>query len=116
MTARQIDLIELIAGQNQVFGPKPANAAPVSALECPHCKGTGRIPPRTLGERLKSLRAATGLQQHQVAERLGGVISAANLGHVECDRNPNPKLEALRALADFYGVRLGWLIDGGPEE
>jgi hypothetical protein len=50
--------------------------------------------------------------QTQVCDKLNGIISAANLGHVE--RNPNPRLEALRALADFYG--LGWLLDGdGPE-
>lgn len=111
MNGRQFDLVEMCEAGGQVFVPKLANS-----LDCPHCKGTGRIPPRTLGERLKALRAATGLQQHQVADKLGGVISATNLGHVECGRNPNPKLEALRALADFYGVRLGWLIDGGPDE
>jgi hypothetical protein len=83
--------------------------------DCPHCKGTGRIAPRTMGERLRALRANTGLLQTQVCEKLGGIISAANLGHVECDRNPNPRLEVIRALAEFYGVRPGWLIDGDPE-
>jgi hypothetical protein len=91
--------------------PEPRRAR----TECPHCKGTGRVPARTLGERLRALRADTGLLQTQVTEQLNGLISAANLGHVECDRNPNPRLDVIRALAEFYGVKPGWLIDGDPE-
>jgi hypothetical protein len=108
---------DLFGGTDAQPGPAARALAHAreATTECPHCKGTGRVPARTLGERLRALRAETGLLQTQVCERLNGIISAANLGHVECDRNPNPRLDVIRALAEFYNVRPGWLIDGDPD-
>ena len=90
---------------------------PLAGVDCPHCHGTGKIPAKTLGQRLRSLRAQRGLTGPQVAEAIGGqIISASNLSQVECDKNPNPRLSALRALAAFYGVSLGFLFDGDGGE
>lgn len=85
---------------------------PLAGVDCPHCHGTGKIPASTMGQRLRALRAQRGLTAPQVCAAINGLISASNLSQVECDRNPNPKLEALRALAAFYGVSLGFLFDG----
>jgi transcriptional regulator with XRE-family HTH domain len=71
----------------------------------------------TLGARLLRARLGYGARQAsprvvtqlEVAKALG--VSGVAVGGWEADRN-EPELDNLRAIARFYGVRLGWLLEG----
>ena len=69
----------------------------------------------TLGSRLLRARLAYGARvgrvvtQLEVAKDLS--VSGVAVGGWEADRN-EPGLDNLRAIARFYGVRLGWLLEG----
>jgi transcriptional regulator with XRE-family HTH domain len=58
------------------------------------------------GSRLRPPRVVTQLD---IGRELG--VSGVAVGGWEADRN-EPGLDKIRALARFYGVRVGWLIDG----
>lgn len=81
-------------------------------VTCPYCDGTGKMPAQTMGQRIRALRVSMGLTPQELSERVGGAISAGNLQLVETDKNQNPKLEALRALAKLFRVSPGYLLDG----
>ena len=47
------------------------NPPPVAGIECPHCKGTGKIPANTLGERVRALRLERGLSTGDLSAAIG---------------------------------------------
>ena len=55
----------------------------------------------TLGEAIKSLRAAAGIMQRELAERVG--ISASMLSFVEADKR-EPSISVLRAIGRALDV------------
>jgi transcriptional regulator with XRE-family HTH domain len=66
---------------------------------------------QTMGMRLRIGRNAARLYLSDVADKLG--LSKQAVGHWESDRT-EPTIASLRALAQLYGVTVGWLINGGP--
>ena len=66
----------------------------------------------TIGKRLRQLREDRGMKQAEVAEATG--VDRGHLSVVERDKG-RLSLESVRALAQFYGVSLEWLVEGrGP--
>jgi transcriptional regulator with XRE-family HTH domain len=69
----------------------------------------------TLGQRLSRLRADKSVDekrsvtQDEVADAVG--IGRSTLGTIEADHDV-PGLATARALADYYGVSLDWLVTG----
>ena len=64
------------------------------------------------GERLKALRKERKVSQKELAEYLG--ISIRGYQFYESEDN-EPNIKMLTALADFYGVTIGYLV-GRSEE
>ena len=64
------------------------------------------------GERLKALRKERKVSQKELAEYLG--ISIRGYQFYESEDN-EPNIKMLRALADFYGVTIDYLV-GRSEE
>lgn len=91
------------------------NPTPMAGIECPHCKGTGMVPAASFGARVRALRRGRGLSTNELSAALGGVLGGSNIRQIEAETNTNPRLDAVRALAAFFGVRPGWLLDGDPE-
>lgn len=91
------------------------NPPPRAGVECPHCKGSGMRPAATLGERVRALRLEHGLSTHELSKAVDGIVGASNIRQIELGSNDNPRLEVLRALAAYFNVRPGWLLDGDPE-
>lgn len=84
---------------------------------CPMCRGTGEItpssaPPRVhVAERIALVIAVRGFSQYKVAAALG--CTQAAVSHwVNAKTLPN--YDELFALADLTGVRVSWLLEGGP--
>lgn len=68
-------------------------------------------PPRVVfGRRVRELREAIGLRQHEVAVRAG--VSTAYLSGVE-NGHRNPTLDVIAALAQALGVPVSSLFDDG---
>jgi transcriptional regulator with XRE-family HTH domain len=85
------------------------------ALPCPHCGGRGAIMAQTMGHRVRALRHLAGLTQNELASRIGNRVSGNKIGDIETGYNRNPPLVTLRALAEVFGVTVGYLVDGdGP--
>ena len=62
--------------------------------------------------RLKRLRTWQGYTQREVAQGTGGVCSARTLQDWETGRHlPSPGKQ-LRAIAEFYRVPPGWILNG----
>ncbi|MBV9109008.1 MAG: helix-turn-helix transcriptional regulator [Gemmatimonadetes bacterium] len=62
---------------------------------------------QTLGQFIKRLRSAAGLNQRALSERLG--VDATYLSHLEADRR-EPSLQLLRRLASELNVPPGLLL------
>tara|TARA_R100001594_G_scaffold129521_1_gene168165 strand:+ start:369 stop:662 length:294 start_codon:yes stop_codon:yes gene_type:complete len=63
-------------------------------------------------ERLKRLRAMRGISQAQAALQLGW--ASASYSDIE-SYNKKLTLDTLNELAEFYGVNVGFLVDGHRE-
>ncbi len=64
---------------------------------------------------LKSLRAAKGLTQAEVAAELG--VSLSSYQKYERDKNSVvPSLEVLERISDYYGVSIDYLLGRVPED
>lgn len=64
------------------------------------------------GERLRKLRVAQNLTQHQLGEKLGVVPST--VGKYEKVKDSYPSVEVLIKLSDFFNVSLDYLLKGAP--
>ena len=69
------------------------------------------------GKRLTALRNSMGLNQKELAERLG--VSRYHVNYLEC-RAKNPRMATVRRLAQFFGVSIDFLLadedQQGPTE
>lgn len=65
-------------------------------------------------DRLKAARAAAGLTQRDVSEKLRPRVHPATVGHWEGGRF-KPSVEHTAALAKLLGVRFEWLAVGTGE-
>lgn len=67
------------------------------------------IPDWTLADRLRKAREVAGLEQAELAQRIG--ISRHTVGNYELGRGVRgPKLIVLRAWSQETGVPLAWLV------
>lgn len=64
---------------------------------------------QTIGERIKYLREARGLSQHELAVQTG--LQRGNISHYERDK-VKPSAEAIVQLASTLGVTSDWLLTG----
>jgi transcriptional regulator with XRE-family HTH domain len=69
------------------------------------------VGPKTLGERIKALRAERALQQRQLAEKAG--LTPSMVSQIESGRL-TPSLHTLGKLAGALGVPMGTLFDQRP--
>jgi len=67
----------------------------------------------TLGDRVKALRKAKGLQQSELAAIVG--TSKAMVSFIETGRN-NPTIDLLSALSSFFGVPADYLLHGNEQQ
>jgi transcriptional regulator with XRE-family HTH domain len=81
------------------------------------CGGSGKVRPSAapsralVGERIALAIALRGFSQYEVAEALD--CTQAAVSHwVNAKTLPN--YDELFALADLVGVRVSWLLEGGP--
>ena len=84
-------------------------------LECPHCKGSGRVIAETMGQRVKAIRLLRGLKTSDVVRLTNKAISQGSLNHLEAGRNRNIRVEALEAVAVALQVDAGYLLTGKGE-
>lgn len=67
----------------------------------------------TLGDRLRKAREHAGMEQGELASRIG--ISRNTVGNYELGRGVRPpKLIVLRAWAHECGVPFDWLVEDSP--
>ena len=67
------------------------------------------VPSWTLGDRLRKAREHAGMEQSELAHRIG--ISRNTVGNYELDRGQRaPKVVILRAWAHECGVPFEWLV------
>ncbi|WYU52850.1 helix-turn-helix transcriptional regulator [Bacillus sp. FSL K6-0047] len=62
-----------------------------------------------LGERLKKLRAARGLSQQELSDKLN--ITRGTYAHYEVNKR-QPDYETLKKISDFFNVSIDYLITG----
>jgi len=76
-------------------------------IECPLCKGKGKVEPDsiTVGDRFRALRGV--LRQEEMSSRLG--ISRAQVANLEGGRGL-PSIEVLTRAADEFTVTVDWLL------
>lgn len=76
-------------------------------IECPLCKGKGKIAPDTVsvGDRLRALRGSK--TQVEMANLLG--LSRAQVANLEGGRG-NPSLETLMRAADEFDTTVDWIL------
>lgn len=73
--------------------------------------GAPRIPDWTLGDRLRKAREHAGMEQGELASRIG--VSRNTISNYELGRGQRPpKVIVLRAWAHECGVPYEWLTDG----
>jgi transcriptional regulator with XRE-family HTH domain len=65
----------------------------------------------SLGSRLTELRLAKNVSLQVVADAAG--VSKAHIWELEKGRADNPTMTLLKALADFYGVSVSYLVGEG---
>ncbi len=71
------------------------------------------VPTWTLGDRLRKARELAGMDQDELARRVG--ISRGTVSNYELGRGVRPpKVVVLRAWANECGVPYGWLV--GPAD
>lgn len=71
------------------------------------------VPVWTLGDRLRKAREFAGLEQGELAERIG--ISRGTVSNYELGRwQRPPKRYILRDWAEECGVPFEWIVDGFP--
>lgn len=69
------------------------------------------IPQWTLGDRLRKAREHAGMEQGELASRIG--VSRGTVSNYELGRGQRPpKVVVLRAWAHECGVPYEWLVDG----
>jgi transcriptional regulator with XRE-family HTH domain len=67
----------------------------------------------TMGKRLRALRGDQDMSQADVEAATG--VERSHLSAIENDKG-KPSLASARALAQFFGVSLEWLVEGrGPK-
>lgn len=72
---------------------------------------TPAIPQWTLGDRLRKAREHAGMEQGELAHRIG--VSRGTVSNYELGRGQRPpKVVVLRAWAHECGVPYEWLVDG----
>lgn len=69
----------------------------------------GRVPPWTIGDRLRKARETNGMTQQQWADTIG--ISRGSVANYEAEKQ-DVKRPVLLAWAMASGVSLAWLRDG----
>ena len=63
----------------------------------------------TINNRLKELRSAVGLNQSEMAEKLG--VSVSSYQKYEREKNSiMPSIEVLIKIAEFFGVSVAYLL------
>lgn len=62
-----------------------------------------------LGDRLKKLRAARGLSQQELSDKLN--ITRGTYAHYEVNKR-QPDYETLKKISDFFNVSIDYLITG----
>jgi transcriptional regulator with XRE-family HTH domain len=62
-----------------------------------------------LGEKLRALRSATGRTLKEVSDALG--LADGHLAAIETGKIRNPRVAVVTALADYYGLNLGVLMN-----
>lgn len=83
-------------------------------IECPFCKGSGRIEAKNLSvsSRFKLAREEKMMTQEEASRRMG--CSRAQLANIEGDRG-KPSFEVLVAAAEIYKVTTDFLTGrAGP--
>jgi transcriptional regulator with XRE-family HTH domain len=74
---------------------------------------TAVLPAWTLGDRLRKAREFAGLEQGELADRVG--ISRSTVSNYELGRGVRPpKWIVIRAWAHECGVPLDWLVEDTP--
>ncbi len=64
---------------------------------------------KTLGEKLLALRSASGRTLKEVSDELG--LADGHLAAIESGKIANPRAGVVAALADYYGVDIGALVN-----
>jgi transcriptional regulator with XRE-family HTH domain len=73
------------------------------------------VPTWTLGDRLRKAREFAGMEQDELARRIG--ISRGTVSNYELGRGVRPpKVVVLRAWAQECGVPYSWLVDSADTE
>ena len=101
-------------GSGGVEAHAPGSVTPTE-LECPHCRGTGRIQAETMGQRIQALRLARRLTTNDVVRLTNNKISQGNLNHLEAGRHRNIRIEVLEAIASVLKTDAGYLLTGRGE-
>jgi transcriptional regulator with XRE-family HTH domain len=63
----------------------------------------------TIGSKIKQFRANNAISQEQFAELAG--MTRASVQAIETDRNENPTLDNLSAIAQAMGITIDELVD-----
>ena len=72
--------------------------------------GHARRRPKRLAEKLRQIREALGVSQHEMAQRLRHRLEASNISRYKRERN-KPPLEVLLAYARLASVSMEQIID-----
>jgi len=67
----------------------------------------------TIGNKIRQFRANNAISQEQFAELAG--MTRASVQAIETERNDNPTLENLSAIAQAMGLTIDELVDEQPQ-
>ncbi|WP_427339014.1 helix-turn-helix domain-containing protein [Caloranaerobacter sp. DY30410] len=62
-----------------------------------------------LGDNIKKIREAKGFEAKEMAKAIG--VSESYISLIENNKRKNPKIDVLKKIADFLGVKLSDLLD-----
>jgi transcriptional regulator with XRE-family HTH domain len=99
---RSFDLWTLKSCRRRQHGPRAASGSPLY-----FCSLIEYLQAMKLGENIKKVRQAAGLNQKEVAERAG--VDPGMLSKIE-NRGQNPSLEILRRIASGIGCSVADLL------
>lgn len=84
--------------------PKLAGNSPM--VECPFCKGSGKVEASAISVGMRFKAARGDMTQEEAAKRMG--LSRAQIANIEGDRG-KPSFEVLIAAAELYLVSTDYL-------